>query len=55
LTGVDVFWNYGAKGAPRRVVIPDGGVSPPPGVQAALDAASAQAFDEITGGGDGRG
>jgi hypothetical protein len=51
LSGPEVFWHYCVKGAPRRPVIPDGGGDFPPVVAAALDKASAKAFDELTGGG----
>lgn len=50
LSGPEVFWHYGVKGAPRRPVIPDGGGEIPSVVADVLAVASAKAFEELTGG-----
>lgn len=50
LEGPEVFGHFGARGAPKRLMIPQGGGSMPAVVAKVLDKASAQAFDEITGG-----
>ena len=49
LDGPEVFWHYGARGAPRRPVIPDGGGPMSRLVQTVLDEASAKAFAELAG------
>lgn len=48
LTGPEVFHQYGVRGEPRRKVIPDTNTTPDI-VADALDEASAQAFEELTG------
>lgn len=50
LTGPEVFHHAGVRGEPRRQVIPYGGVDMLPEVKTIIDKATAQAFDEITGG-----